>query len=93
MKRFFQRWWLRRYHDYYLHRSGGKVFDYFGGIGTPFRVSILRAAIAKALGYKVTRVVKGAPQRRVYIRATLNKGAHRTSYAMQKILDEIYDEV
>jgi hypothetical protein len=79
-------------YDYYLHRSGGRVFDYWGGIGTPFRVSILRAYISKVLGYKMTRVCARVGVRRVYIRATLASGAHRNSYKMDKIKNGKYDE-
>lgn len=87
-----RRYDYRRY-DYYLHRSGGKVFDYFGGIGTPFRVSLLRWWLFKLTGYKATRVTRGADLRRVYIRATLAAGAHRNSYKMEKVLKGITDEV
>lgn len=80
-------------YDYYLHRSGGRVFDYFGGIGRPYRVNVLWWWVMKLAGYKATKVPVFAPIRRVYIRATLAQGAHRRSYKMEKILKEIYDEV
>ena len=72
---------MKKY-DYYLHRSGGRVFDYFGGIGTPFKVSLLRFYLFKWAGFRATRVLKGAPLSRVLIRATIRCGAHRHSYKM-----------
>ena len=72
---------MKRY-DYYLHRSGGYAFDHFGGIGTPFQVSFLRFYLWKWMGYRATRVIKGASLRRVYIRATIKQGAHRHSMKM-----------
>ena len=80
-------------YDYYLHRSGGKVFDYFGGIGRPYQVNVLWFYFMDRMGYKATRVVKGASIKRVYIRATLARGVNRNSFKMQKIKDGIYDEV
>ena len=80
-------------YDYYLHRAGGFLFDYWGGIGQPYRVHVLWWYIMRAAGYKATRVPAFAPIKRVYIRATLAQGAHRNSYKMEKILKEIYDEV
>jgi hypothetical protein len=71
-------------YDYYLHRSGGRAFDYFGGIGTPFKVSMLRFYLWKWLGFRATRVVKNSSLRRVVIRATLHGGAHRHSIKMQE---------
>lgn len=80
-------------YDFYLHRSGGKVFDYFGGVGTPYQVHWLWWYIMKWAGYKATRVQAGAPLKRVYIRATLAAGAHRRSYKMEEILKEKYDKI
>lgn len=71
-------------HDYYLHRSGGRVFDYFGGIGTPFKVSCLRAWLYKIMGYRMTRVRRGASVLQVMTRATLLGGAGRHSYKMKE---------
>lgn len=77
--------------DYYLHRSGGRKFDYFGGIGTPFRVSFLRYIVMKALKYKATSVPHGTPLVRVIIRAALKAGAHRRSWKVQQIKKLGYD--
>jgi hypothetical protein len=74
--------------DYYLHKSGGFAFDYFGGFGRPYQVKIFCFYFIKLLGYKATRVVRGASIKRVYIRATLAIGAHRHSWAMEKVLQE-----
>lgn len=72
---------MKKY-DYYLHRSGGRAFDYFGFIGTPFQVSMIRWYIFKLFGYRATRVPRGSSVRRVMVRATIAKGAHRHSIAM-----------
>ena len=73
-------------YDYYLHHSGGRAFDYFGGIGTPFKVSLLRFYLYRLLGYRTTRTQRGASLRRLYIRAALQGGAHRHSYNISEIL-------
>ena len=74
---------MRRF-DYYLHCSGGFAFDYFGGIGTPFRVSVFRAYLYKWAGYRMTRVPRGASLTRVMVRAALKSGAHRRSLFVEK---------
>ena len=71
--------------DSYLHRSGGRVFDYFGGIGTPFRVSMIRFYLYKWFGFRATKVLKGVAIKRVYIRAILAQGAHRHSWKMEEV--------
>jgi hypothetical protein len=78
-------------YDYYLHRSGGRVFDYFGGIGTPFRVSLLRALIFKLLGFRMTRVRKGRSLKSVIVRAALKQGAHRHSWQIENIVKDGYN--
>ena len=75
-------------YDYYLHKSGGKVFDYFNCVGTPFRVSYLRWLLFRLFKFRATRVQRGASLKRVYIRATLQAGAHRTSYNMKETLKQ-----
>lgn len=77
--------------DYYLHRSGGRAFDYFGGIGQPFKVCFLRWFFYMIFGFRATRVPKGAPISRVYIRAGLKQGAHRHSYKMGRLRAGDYD--
>lgn len=72
-----------KHYDYYLHRSGGRAFDYFGGVGKPYRVNIFHAYLFKLLGYCMTRVQRGSDIRRVMTRAILQRGAHRHSYAME----------
>jgi hypothetical protein len=72
-------------YDYYLHHSGGRAFDYFGGIGDPFRVSFIRAFIWKLLGFRMTKVRKGANLISIMTRATLKAGAHRHSVKIQEI--------
>lgn len=74
---------MRRY-DYYLHCSGGRAFDYFGGVGEPFRVSALRFYLFKLAGYRATKVRAGAPLHRVMVRAALKSGAHRHSWKVQE---------
>jgi hypothetical protein len=80
-------------YEYYLHRSGGVVFDHFGGIGRPFKVGFFSMLLAKLLGRAVTPCPPGCSERRVYIRAALMRGVHRRSIKMQKIKDGIWDEV
>ena len=80
-------------YEYYLHRPGGPAFDYFGGIGTPFRVSPLRAWIYKILGFRMTRVRKGKSLKSVIVRAALKQGAHRHSYKIEEIVKNGYDAV
>jgi hypothetical protein len=79
--------------DYYLHKSGGYAFDYWGGIGKPYQVNKVWFYFMKLMGYKATHVVKGASLRRIYIRAYLNTGFSRRSWKMQQLLMETYDEV
>lgn len=79
-------------YDYYLHRSGGRVFDSFGGIGRPYRVSWLWFKFAVLIGYRGTRVQKGASLTRVYIRAAL-KTAHRHSIRLQYMKLGRWDEI
>jgi len=81
---------MKRY-DYYLHRSGGVAFDYFGGIGTPFKVSFIRFYLYKLLGYRNTKVLRGASIRRVMIRANLERGAHRHSISMEEARKGLLD--
>ena len=73
---------------YYMHRSGGKVFDYFGGIGTPFRVKAITGIVMKILGYKVTKAPAHYNETQVMVRAAMNSGAHRRSYKVQKIKEQ-----
>jgi len=73
-----------RQYDYYLHQSGGRAFDYFGGVGVPFKVSVLRFFLCKLAGYRVTRVRAGAPLYRVMVRAALKSGAHRHSWKVKE---------
>jgi hypothetical protein len=80
-------------YEYYLHLKGGKVFDYFGGIGHPLRVSPLRAWIWKLLGFRMTRVRKGKSLKSVILRAAIKGGAHRHSYKVEQIMKNGYDEV
>ena len=80
-------------YDYYLHRTGGFAFDYWGGIGRPYIVNVLWWYFMRLIGYKATRVQANAPLRRVYIRASLFSGAHRHSHTMDKMRDGIWDEV
>ena len=68
-----------------MHRSGGKVFDYFGGIGTPFEVKAITGIIMKICGYKVTKVPAHYSEKQIMIRAALNGGAHRRSYKVEQI--------
>jgi hypothetical protein len=79
--------------DYYLHKSGGYAFDYFGGIGPPYQVNILWFYFMKILGYKATRVVRGASRKRVYIRACLNMQISRRSWKMQQVLLEKFERI
>lgn len=73
-------------YDYYLHRSGGRVFDYFGGIGLPYKVGCIRAGVMKVLGYSVTRVPRRITSlQRIYLRAALTRGAHRRSFKVEQI--------
>jgi len=78
--------------DYYMHRSGGYAFDHGGNIGTPFKVSMLRACINDLCGYCVTSVPKGASIKRVYIRAALTRGAHRKSWLVGEMKKGKYGE-
>lgn len=73
---------------YYMHRSGGRVFNYFGGIGTPFRVSCITGIFMKLMGYKVTRAPAHYTEKQVIIRAALNQGAHPHSYKIAKIKEK-----
>lgn len=77
--------------DYYMHRSGGYAFYYFGNIGTPFKVSMFRACINGLCGYCVTRVPRGASIKRVYIRAALTRGAHRMSWLVGEMKKVNYE--
>ena len=69
---------------FYMHRSGGRVYDYFGGVGKPFRVKCITGIVMKILGYKVTRAPAHYNERQIMIRAAMNAGAHRNSYKVQK---------
>ena len=82
-------------YDYYLHKSGGYAFDYFGGIGRPYKVNIITVLLAKILKYEITPVPKGRPynERSVYTRATLCRGISRRSYFMKRIREGIYDRI
>jgi len=73
-------------YDYYLHRSGGRVFDYFGGIGTPFKVGIIRFYLWKWMRFRATKIRKGSSLKRVMIRATLKQGSHRHSWNIENLL-------
>lgn len=80
-------------YDYYLHRSGGYAFDYFGGIGKPFKVSWFKALVAKLLKREVTPCPVGCSEHRVYVRAVLKRGISRRSYFMSQIKKGIYDRI
>lgn len=78
--------------SYYMHRSGGKVFDYFGGVGKPFKVRWITAMVMKVLGYKVTRAPAHYDEVQVMVRAALLGGAHRRSIKVQRIKERGYDK-
>lgn len=82
-------------YDYYLHKSGGYAFDYFGGIGRPYKVSFLRACIAKVLKYHVTTYPKGRPvsQKSLYTRAALHRDISRKCYFMKQLREGRVDSV
>jgi predicted SAM-dependent methyltransferase len=72
-------------YDYYKHRSGGFVFDYFGGVGTAVKINILWYYCLKITGYRVTKVPAGSPLVDVYVKAAIKGGAGANSWKVQKI--------
>ena len=75
-------------YDYYAHRSGGKVFDYFGGIGRPFRIGIVMYYFMKIFGWRVSKILSGAPVQVLMVNATIKNGAHPRSHAVKEIIKE-----
>lgn len=72
-------------YEYYLHRSGGILFDHFGGIGTPFKVSAIRGILSKWFGWCLTPARPGSSTKSVYTRAALVRGVGRHSHFMGEI--------
>ena len=67
------------------------VYNYFGHIGDPFRVSYLRYLLYKALGFRATAVPDGTSKTEVLVQASIENGAHPSSYHVEKIRENGHD--
>ncbi len=79
--------------EYYMHRSEGVVGDYFGYIGTPFRVHMLQYYFFTAMRYRTTRVPKGSTVCEVIEQAIDNHYMHPTSFSAEKLRDKYCREI
>lgn len=71
--------------DYYLHRSCGKVGDYFCEIGEPFKVSTIRYYLYKIFKYRCTKVPKGSNKLEVIEVSINNHFMHNNSHSANKL--------
>jgi hypothetical protein len=75
-------------YDYYLHKSLGFAGDYFGEIGPPFKVSMLRFYIFKLFRYRATRVPTGSKKLTLTVQSLINDNCSIVSYKAERLLAE-----
>ena len=72
-------------YDYYMHRSGGFINDYFGYVGDPFKVCWFKYWFFGTCGYKVTRVPKNSTMKVILTQSLINAEIHLESHAAEEL--------